>query len=188
MMYQNAVAISHELVSRHVRPGDTVVDATAGNGNDTLFLVNLVGELGKVYAFDIQQCALEQTALRLERAGVLERARLIHDGHENMKQHVTPGVRAVMFNFGYLPGGDHSLYTRPQTSIAAVEAAMELISDDGIVMLAIYSGGDTGFAERDTLLSYLRQVDNHSYSVLLHDFINYPNCPPLAVSITRCPK
>lgn len=188
MMYQNAVAISHELVARHVRPGDTVVDATAGNGNDTLFLANLVGESGQVYAFDIQACALQQTASRLKRAGVSERVRLIHDGHENMRRHVPPGVRAVMFNFGYLPGGDHSLYTRPQTSIAAVEAAMEWITDDGIVMLAIYSGGDTGFAERDALLAYLRQVDNHSYSVLLHDFINYPNCPPLAVSITKCTK
>lgn len=187
-MYQNAIELSHEYIERIVRSGDTVVDATAGNGNDTLFLARLVGEGGKVFAFDIQETAIENTKKRLADEGVSERCSVIKDGHQNMKKYVSGPVSAVMFNFGYLPGGDHSIFTTAPTSVQAIEAAMELISDDGIITLAIYYGGDSGFEERDALLEYLRTISNNEYSVLYHDFINYPNCPPLVVSITRSKK
>ena len=187
-MYQNAIELSHEYIERTVASKDTVIDATAGNGNDTLFLANLVGDGGKVYAFDIQKSAVENTKKRLSDAGVSDRCEVILDGHQNMKKYVTGPVKAVMFNFGYLPGGDHSIFTSAETSIPAINAAMELISDDGIITLAIYYGGDSGFEEHDALLNYLKTISNKEYSVLYHDFINYPNCPPLVVSITRSKK
>ena len=185
MLYQNAIELSHEYMDKCIKPGDTVIDATAGNGNDTLFLAKLVGEEGKVYAFDIQPQAIENTKKRLADNGVLERCDVILDGHQNMKKYVEAPVSAIMFNFGYLPGGDHNIFTTAPTSIAAIEAAMELISDDGIISLAIYYGGDSGFEEHDALLPFLKSISNKEYSVLYHDFINYPNCPPLVVSITR---
>lgn len=187
-MYQNAIELSHEYIERTVTFGDTVIDATAGNGNDTLFLAKLVGENGKVYAFDIQQSAIENTNRRLADASVSERCTVILDGHQNMKKYVSAPVKAVMFNFGYLPGGDHSIFTVASTSVQAIKAAMELISDDGIITLAIYYGGDSGFEEHDALLEFLKTISNNEYSVLYHDFINYPNCPPLVVSITRSKK
>lgn len=187
-MYQNAVELSHEYIERVVCLGDTVVDATAGNGNDTLFLANLVGENGKVFAFDIQDTAIKNTKKRLSDAGVSERCTLITDGHQNMKKYVEYPVKAIMFNFGYLPGGDHRIFTVAETSIEAIRAAMELISDDGIITLAIYYGGDSGFEEHDALLEFLKTISNNEYSVLYHDFINYPNCPPIVVSITRSKK
>ena len=187
-MYQNAIELSHEYIERTVRPGDTVVDATAGNGNDTLFLAKLVGENGRVFAFDIQEAAIKNTKKRLSDAGVSERCTVIEDGHQNMKKYVGCPVKAVMFNFGYLPGGDHGIFTVAETSIEAIKAAMELISDDGIITLAIYYGGDSGFEEHDALLEFLKDISNNEYSVLYHDFINYPNCPPLVVSITRSKK
>ena len=185
MLYQNAIELSHEYMEKCIKPGDTVIDATAGNGNDTLFLAKLVGEEGKVYAFDIQPQAIENTKKRLADNGVSERCDVILDGHQNMKNYVSGPVSAIMFNFGYLPGGDHNIFTTAPTSIEAIKAAMELITDDGIISLAIYYGGDSGFEEHDALLPFLKSISNKEYSVLCHDFINYPNCPPLVVSITR---
>lgn len=184
-MRQNALGIVHGYLKQFVRPGDHVVDATAGNGHDTLFLAELVGESGQVDAFDIQSQAIRNTRARLEQHGVENRVRLFLEGHQNMKEKVVGPVRAVVFNFGYLPGGDHTIGTRANTSIAAIQAAMELIEDDGCILLAIYYGGDSGFEERDALLAFLKKIDNHAFSVLYHDFINYPNCPPLAVLITK---
>lgn len=184
-MNKNALEITHDYMKRLVCPGDTVIDATAGNGNDTLFLAGLVGKSGRVYAFDIQERAIENTKSKLEQAGVEDRVTLILDGHQNMKRYVTGPVKAVMFNFGYLPGGDHRICTKSETSIAAVNAAMDLIADNGMVMLAIYYGGDSGFEEKNALMAFLKGIDCHQYSVLCHDFINYPNCPPIAVGIVK---
>ena len=185
MLLKNSLIISHELVSKVVQPGDIVVDATMGNGNDTLFLANLVGDTGKVFAFDVQQLALDNTKKRLMDAGLLERAELILDGHQNIGKYVPTGIRAVMFNLGYLPKGDHNIGTKAETTIAAIENSMELLCKEGIVMLVIYYGGDSGFEEKDAVLEYFKTLDCKKYSVLVHDFVNQVNCPPIAVCIEK---
>ena len=184
-METNALGITHRYMKQVIQTGDRVIDATAGNGHDTLFLAQLVGEKGHVTAFDIQPQALENTQKRLEQAGLSHRVTLILDGHQNMKQYTAGTVKAVTFNFGYLPGGDHTICTRTETSIAAIQAALDLISEDGMVLLGIYYGGDSGFEEKDALMAFLKTLNPHEYSVLCHDFINYPNCPPLAVRIIK---
>lgn len=184
-METNALGVIHRYIKEAVCPGDRVVDATAGNGHDTLFLAELVGENGHVTAFDIQTQAIDNTRRRLKEAGVAERVTLILDGHENMKRYVDKPVKTVVFNFGYLPGGDHAVCTRKDTSMAAISAALDLISEDGMVVLGIYYGGDSGFEEKDALIAFLKGLNPHDYSVLLHDFVNYPNCPPIAVRIVK---
>lgn len=108
-----AVDEAREVISKVVKKGDVAVDATAGNGLDTLFLAKLVGESGRVYAFDIQKEALENTRQRLQKEDLLSRVELIRAGHENMEEYVPGHVSAVMFNLGYLPGGNHRVITRP---------------------------------------------------------------------------
>lgn len=184
-METNALGITHRYMKQVIGPGDRVVDATAGNGHDTLYLAQLVGETGHVTAFDIQPQALENTQKRLEEAGADSRVTLILDGHQNMKDYVKDSVKAVTFNFGYLPGGDHQICTRAETSIQGILAALDLICDEGMVLLGIYYGGDSGFEEKDALMAFLKTLNPHEYSVLCHDFINYPNCPPLAVRIIK---
>lgn len=181
----NALAITHRYMKQIIRPGDFVVDATVGNGRDTLLLSELVGETGHVTGFDIQQQALETAGRRLIQAGTSERVTLILDGHQNMKCYVKEPVKAVTFNFGYLPGGDHRICTHADTSIAAIESAIDLLKDDGVILLGIYYGGDSGFEEKDALMTFLQTLNPHEYSVLCHNFINYPNCPPLAVRIIK---
>lgn len=185
MLFKNSLQISHDMISRAVKAGDTVVDATAGNGYDTCFLAGIVGNTGKVYAFDIQPIAIENTKLKLESSGDRHIVELINDGHENIDQYVKNDVKAIMFNLGYLPKGDHSKGTRAVTTIKAVEKCLKLLIIDGIITIVIYYGGDSGFEEKEAVMEYIKTIDNKKYSVLVHEFVNQPNCPPIAVCIER---
>ena len=175
----------HHFIKEHVKEGDICIDATAGNGNDTEYLCRLTGPSGKVYAFDIQSQALEHTKARLENAGFS--ATLILDGHENMEQYVSEKgqVSCAVFNFGYLPGGDHALSTQAPTSIRALEAALNLLKKDGILSLCIYSGGDSGFEEKEALLAFLRTLDKKRFLCIVSEYYNRPNHPPIPVLVVK---
>lgn len=169
-----------------IQEGSLCIDATAGGGNDTAFLCEKVGESGKVLAFDIQQVALDKTKERLESEGMLQRAQLILDGHQNMHLYAKENsADAIMFNFGYFPGGDHNIHTKSESSIAAIEAGLKILKKDGVMSLCIYSGGDSGFEERDALLNYLTTLNSKKYLVIVSQYYNRPNCPPIPVLIVK---
>ncbi|MCX8130210.1 MAG: methyltransferase domain-containing protein [Clostridia bacterium] len=182
---KNSLGQSHDIISQVVTEGDTVIDATAGNGNDTVFLAGLVKDSGKVYSFDIQQQALEKTKKRLSEKGFADRVELINDGHQNMGLYVKTGVKAVMFNLGYLPGGNHNIGTKGETTIKAIEKAMELLKVSGVISIVVYYGGDSGFDEKEEVLEYIKRIDFKKFSVLQSEFVNQPNCPPILVCIQK---
>lgn len=176
----------HHFLETHVKPGDFCIDATAGNGWDTALLARLVGNEGTVLAFDIQETALENTRARLEREDLSHRVRLILDGHQNMEKYAQPdSVSCIVFNFGYLPSGDHALATRASSSIPAIQAGLSLLKKGGMMSLCIYSGGDSGFEERDALLSFLKDLDYKKYIVVLSQYWNRPNHPPIPAIIFK---
>jgi len=185
MFLKNALDISHRIVEKIVSQGDVVVDATAGNGNDTVFLAKLVGEEGKVFAFDIQDKAIENTRKRLIDNNVDKRVVLIKDSHENMDKYVPYGIKVVMFNLGYLPGGDHSIGTKPSSTIMAIEKSLELLKPGGVIMMAVYYGGDSGFEEKEAVMEYVKSIDYKKAVVLVHEFVNQINCPPIAICIEK---
>ncbi len=185
MILKQALIQSHNYVKSVVQNGDCVVDATMGNGYDTVFLAELAGDAGKVYAFDVQECALENTRKKLEQKGLAYRCVLIRDGHENMHQYINEPLKLVLFNLGYLPGGDHNLCTRGETTVQAVRIALNKLAVHGLVILVIYHGGDSGFSERDYLLNELPKFDNRLYAVMMTEFINLPNNPPILVCIEK---
>jgi len=185
MILQQALAQSHEYARKVVREGDTVIDATCGNGYDTLFLAGLVGHTGKVYAFDIQREALGITRKRLMEKGMIHRCFLIPDGHENMHRYVSEPVRLVMFNLGYRPGGDHSICTKGETTFRAVRTALDLLVEGGLIVMVIYHGGDSGFEERDYLMKALPVLDPKKAAVMMTSFVNLPNNPPILVCIEK---
>lgn len=182
---ENSLRQSHDYVKRVLREGDIAVDATAGNGNDTLMLASIIGDTGKVYSFDIQKAALDNTEKKLRGCGMLERVMLINDGHQNMDIYVGKGIKAVTFNLGYLPGGDHSISTTADTTIEAIEKAMTLIADDGIITVVVYYGGDSGFEEKNTLIKYIETIDSKKFTVMKTRFVNQLNCPPILVCIEK---
>ena len=180
---KNALKLSHELMKRRITAGDVVVDATAGKGRDTLIASNLVGESGRVYAFDIQEEAINATEALLK-TNDCTNVTLIHDSHHNLDKYVS-SAKAIIFNLGFLPGTDHKIFSHSDTTIKALEKGLEILSDDGFISICSYYGGDTGFEERDALLSFLESLDQNEYSVLLNSYINRKGCPPIFIVIEK---
>ncbi len=183
-MELNTLAMVHEFLRQHVRPGAFCIDATAGRGRDTALLCRLAGPSGHVLAFDIQQCALDAAAALLASEGL--QAELHLDSHAHMGGYAAAGsVDCIVFNFGRLPGGDPQIMTRADSSVAAVKTALELLKPGGVMALAIYYGGANGYDERDALLEALRGTDARRYSVLCCDWRNRGGDPPIAVFVWR---
>ena len=161
----------HRVLDEYIKEGDCCIDATMGKGGDTYYLCSKTGESGKVYAFDVQEEALERTAARLEAAGLRARATLILAGHETMRENVPVSPRAVMFNLGWLPGAAHIVTTRTETTMRAVQAALELVQPDGFVSICVYPGHEEGTRELHALLAWAAGLDVRTYNVLHHNFI-----------------
>lgn len=137
-------ALAQEILRSVIRPGDLVIDATAGNGHDTLFLAEMVGPEGRVLAFDVQEKALESARARV--GG--HRAEFFLESHAGMAARAEPGtVAAVMFNLGYLPGEDHELTTVSAETLAALEAAAAVLKPGGVLSVICYPGHPAGAAE-----------------------------------------
>jgi predicted methyltransferase len=184
MILINSLALSHYYAEKAINKGDIVVDATCGRGWDTIFLAKLVGNEGHVYAFDVQEEAVKATAKLLNDNRFIN-ATLVCDNHAYMKNHVPPGVSCVMFNLGYLPGSDHSIQTKGDTTNEAITEAMDLLKKNGIVTVVIYQGGDTGFAERDSVLSFCKTIDQDKFTVSRTSFENQKNNPPIFICIEK---
>lgn len=182
----NALDISKGVIASRVSEGDICIDATAGRGNDTAFLCELVGDSGKVTAFDIQSDAIESTKKLLCEKGLSDRARLVLGSHTEMDNYAYEGtVSCITFNFGWLPGGDHTVHTNKDTSLEAVKKALRLIRKGGLISMILYYGRDTGFEEKDALLEFVKTIDSDEYTVITAEFSNRPNCPPIPIFIIR---
>lgn len=181
----NALGLSHKFVAEHVKSGDFCIDGTAGRGRDTLFLSQLVGTKGRVIAFDIQEEAIESTKqLLLENNA--KNAEVYLCCHSKMDDFAQSGsVGAIMFNFGWLPGGNHNKFSQADTSVLAIKKGLELLKPGGVMTVCLYYGKENGTKERDQILSFLETVDQAKYSVLFTNFINRAGCPPMAVLIKK---
>ena len=174
------------FIREQVSPGDLCIDATMGNGNDTLLLSTLAGEAGRVLAFDIQETALANTKKRLLDAGAPENYTLLLESHTKIDRYAAPGsVSCIVFNLGYLPGGDHPRATRSSSTLPALEQSLTLLKKGGLLSLCIYSGGDSGFDERDAVLPWLASLDHRKYLVIRCDYYNRPNHPPIPVLVLK---
>ena len=184
---KSARYLAREVLERAVRPGDTVVDATMGNGHDTLMLCEAVGPAGRVYAFDIQQDAVNETEKLLKSRGMLERATLINAGHEQMKDYVKGPVNAVVFNLGWLPGGDHTVTTFWETTREAVTKALDLLLPGGVLVLCAYPGHPEGDRERQELTGFFAALSNKTYNVLHQRFLNAGPGAPECFVVQKLP-
>ncbi len=182
----SALDIINRVIDEKVSEGDICIDATAGRGNDTLHLCRLAGDSGRVIAFDIQQDAVDSTKALLEENGMSHRAEVVLASHSEMDKYADEeSVSLITFNFGWLPKGDHNIFTHKETSIAAIEKGLRLLKNGGVMTLIIYYGRETGFEERDALLEYLPTLDNRQYTVIEMPFVNRPNCPPIPIVIIK---
>lgn len=179
------LSFAHQLLKQAVQPGDVAVDATMGNGHDTLVLAQCVGENGKVYAFDVQEQALQKTRRRLQAAGVDEQVELIGEGHQYLNRHVQQALSAVVFNLGYLPGGNKTLTTQRDTTLAAITQGLGLLKPHGLLLLVIYPGHEPGRIEQDAIEALVTGLDQQHFQVLRYQFTNQKNNPPYLLAIER---
>lgn len=182
---RNARYLAADYVRRAVREGDTAVDATMGNGGDTQFLAELVGTTGRVYGFDVQEEAVRRTQERLRQAGLAGRAVLLHCGHEAMREYVREAPQAVMFNLGWLPGAEHRITTRVETTLSAVAAAAQMIAPGGLVTVCVYPGHEEGMRELQALTEYASGLPVRDYNVLGHRFLCAPPRTPQLILIQK---
>ena len=182
---KSARFLAADCLRRFLLPGDIAVDATMGNGHDTQMLCELVGESGHVYAFDVQEQAVANTRARLEEAGLLGRATLFHCGHQEMAQHVPTSVQSVIFNLGWLPGGDKSVTTLLDSTLEAENAALELMKRGGLMTICAYPGHAEGARERDALIDWAAALDGRRYQAMVRRYVNQPGNTPVLIAVEK---
>jgi hypothetical protein len=166
-MLPRATELAWEWVRQAVRPGEVVVDATAGNGRDCLMLARLVGPAGRVLAFDVQDVAVAATRRALALAGMDDgRVTVVHGSHARLAEHVGPGqVAAVMFNLGYLPGSDQRVVTEPAAALAGIEAGLGALRSGGVLTVVAYPGHAGGAGEAAAIIGRLARLDPAAWQV-----------------------
>ena len=180
-----ALVFARQLIEGRLKNGGHALDGTAGNGRDTLFLAQLAGGSGKVWAFDIQAQALSNTAGLLRENGVEERVELIATSRADLADYVREPLDAAMFNFGYLPGGDKTVTTKADSSARAMQAAAALLAEGGLLTAVVYSGHPAGRAEAAAIEQWAAALPQEQYQVLHYRFTNQRNYPPQLLAIEK---
>lgn len=172
MLSLRTLAIAHNWIAQVIKEGDTAIDATAGNGHDALFLAQRVGSSGKVYVFDVQEAAIQQTKNLLEDEGWLKgedyllRVGLHQCCHSKLTEHCDKKVSAIMFNLGYLPNSDKSVITEKETTLDALDKALSLLSEGGLLTIVCYPGHEGGAAEASAVDAWANSLYSTQYNVL----------------------
>lgn len=181
--------LAQQMIAEVLQPGDFAIDATVGNGLDTFFLADQVGPSGHVIGFDIQEIAHHRTNLILGEAGLLTRVKLVHTGHENLAKALPEAwhgqVKAVMFNLGYLPRGDKSIITVPETTLPALEAAAGCLCPGGRMCVVIYPGHAGGDKESEAVQQWAENLPSMDYDLELLVSPKANDTAPRLLVVTR---
>ena len=182
---KSARYLAAEILRAILAPGDRAIDATMGNGHDTALLCSLVGPEGRVYAFDVQPAALEATRRRLAEEGLAGQAELFLLGHEHMREAVGEPVKAIVFNLGWLPGGDHRITTLTATTLPAIQQALALLMPMGVLVICVYPGHPEGEREQEMVTRLLSSLSPREYNVLMQQFLNAGAGAPLCFAVQK---
>ncbi len=173
-------ALAQEILKPLIRAGDWVIDATAGNGHDTVFLAACVGAEGKVLAFDVQQVALASAQARVAAAGFAARVEFFHESHRQMEAHaVKSSVAVVMFNLGYLPGENHELTTETEETLGGLDGAARLLKTGGMLSVICYPGHPVGAAEALAVAEWMSALAAQGWRVARYETVGTRRPPPL---------
>ena len=182
---RGAVPLSHFFLRQRVCPGDLVLDATCGNGLDTLLLAELAGEAGRVWGFDLQPRAIAATRQLLEREGRLSAVELVQASHERISEFVPAGLAAAVFNLGYLPGGEPSQVTSPQSTVSALQQAASLLKRGGVITVSLYTGHEGGPEEALAVENWGASLSPKAFNVWCSRQLNRPAIAPYLVLVEK---
>lgn len=169
--------IYQNIINNFVEKKLIAIDATLGNGYDTDFLSK---NFNKVYAFDIQEKAI----LSYKEKNI-ENVSLILDSHENFDKHIKENVDCIVYNLGYLPGSDKSITTKKDSTLKSLSNGLNLLSENGLMIIALYSGHEEGKEEKEAVLSYCKNLSKKNFGVIYQQFLNRTNNPPSLVIIEK---
>lgn len=181
----NSKTMAHMMILPILPEARCVVDATAGNGHDTVFLAENSHPDCRVYAFDIQQKALDSTKSLATEAGVVDKVELVLDSHANVEHYIDGEIDVAMFNLGYLPSGDHSLTTSVDSTMEAIRKMIERLSVGGVISIVSYSGHEAGAVEQDMLWQELRALPVRYYTVSTFRMMNHKKTAPMLFVIEK---
>ncbi len=185
--FPKPIHLAHQMIRGVVRGGDVVVDATLGNGHDALFLAGLVGEGGCVIGFDVQSAAIESSRERMAAEGI-GHFEFHHVGHECMGGVIgleCLPLSVVMFNLGYLPNADKEIITREDTTLVALDSALELLRVGGLISIMCYPGHDGGDRESEAVSEWARLLPREAFRVACYGLHNAPNNPPFLLMVEK---
>ena len=184
-----AVSFVHRLLADVLRPGDCAVDATAGNGHDMEFLLGKTGPEGMVYGFEIQSAGIAATR---ERLGGAPGWVLLERSHAEMAEALPPGrqgsVSAVVFNLGYLPGGDKGITTSTATTLTALRAGLALLRPGGVLTAVVYPGHPGGSEEASAVRTLAAQLPRPDWHCVEYAALNTAAPAPSVIAILRQPS
>ncbi|QFG41672.1 tRNA (mnm(5)s(2)U34)-methyltransferase [Streptococcus mutans] len=180
-MIKRPIELSHDFLSQVLDKNSIAIDATMGNGNDTVFLSHLAK---KVYAFDVQEQALIKTKEKLEQLNI-KNVQLILDGHQTIDKYVDGPIHAAIFNLGYLPSADKTIITKPDTTLEAIGKILDRLEVGGRISIMIYYGHEGGQMEKNAVLNFVKELDQQHFTVMLYQPLNQINTPPFLVMIEK---
>jgi len=182
-----AVPLAHFFLRQRIRTGDLVVDATCGNGQDTVLLAELAGETGRVLAFDLQESAIEKTSARLKAAGLDKRVELVLSGHERICEFLSEPAKAFVFNLGYLPNGDRRIKTAADSTLRALEQARKLLQPSGQILISVYTGHEGGEEEWAAVKGWCEALPPQEFNVWQSRQLNRGETAPFLVLVEKMP-
>jgi len=185
MQTLNAIRLAQELLLPKVARARCIVDATAGNGKDTLFLAENSPEHGVIYAFDIQENAIEASRKRLMEHNLDGKVQLILDSHANIRPYINKPIDVAMFNLGYLPGKCHEKMTMAESTVSALTDVVDQLSVGGIISVVAYPGHNHGQEENNAVRKYIMTLQPKQFTVICIDMINHLNHPPILYMIEK---
>jgi len=179
-LLRDTTALALAMCEKYLKETSVAVDATCGRGNDTLWLAE---RCRKVYAFDIQKEAIDSTRTLLEEAGVS--AELICDSHNKICDYVSEPPDVIVFNLGYLPGGDKAVTTNGEETLEALTLSLELLSVDGLLCVTMYPGHPQGAREQEMILAWAGELDKGNFHCVFANMLNQPVSAPQILWITK---
>jgi 16S rRNA C1402 N4-methylase RsmH len=181
----NAVKLAQQLLINKINTAKCIVDTTAGNGKDTLFLATNSCKDAIVWAFDIQQSAIIKTKQLLLTHNLLNKVKLIVDNHANINSYITGNIDVAMFNLGYLPNADHKITTELKSTITALRQILNTLSVGGIISLVTYPGHPEGYCEQQAVQEHLKSLSPEIFTVGCWSMINHINNPPILYVVEK---
>ncbi|MEI6714476.1 MAG: class I SAM-dependent methyltransferase [Verrucomicrobiota bacterium] len=174
---------AHHYLATQLSTNAHLIDATAGNGHDALFLSQFILPDGHLYLFDIQEVAIQTTrSLLLSNEIPASNTSLFQCSHTELKERIPSNLHgaidAVVFNLGYLPGQDKTLTTLSDSTLAALESSLELLKPGGILSVITYPGHATGAEEALCVTNWMKSLPSSAFEVQRLQALNRLAPPP----------